>query len=198
MDSISNQNQLQSIEQYHLESSTQIAEIRAAESATALENTQGWQFENVTINAFHNDYVQLETQAQGFWNTPRSAEALTVAFSTEPRKMSLIELAEQIEDLKVVKRDPTPYQVEFWSKLTKPLSVFGLVLIALGFVIGSTREMGMGARLTFGIGVGFAFHYFQTLVAPMTIVFALPPAVAISVPIMLVWVVGMLVVRRVA
>ena len=185
------------IKQFRLSDLGQLEEVRAATSALPNENKKGWSLHDVNIVGYGEQFVQSHEQSHATWETPRSAESLTTAFTTEPRKMSLLELYEQIDDLIAVGQDPTEFQVQFWTKLTKPLSVLGLVLIALGFVIGSTREMGMGARLTFGIMVGFTFHYFQTLIAPVTVVFSLPPVIAISVPIVLVWSMGYLLIRRV-
>ncbi len=188
---------LEEISQYELDDAGQLITVREAESARPKGQQDGWDLENVTNTEFEADRVAVSRPQTATWDTPRSADSLMSAFTTEPRKMSTIQLYEQIADLRKAGEDPKEYQIEFWLKLTKPLSVLGLVLIAIGFVVGSTREMGMGARLTFGIAVGFAFHYFQTLVAPVTVVFALPPAVAISVPIVLVWAIGLVLLQRI-
>ncbi len=184
------------ISQYRLNDAGQLTQVREAESALPNDREDGWELADVTDTSFGTTQIEISQRKAATWNTPRSADSLTSAFTIEPRKMSLLQLYEQIDDLRAAGGDPKEYQIEFWLKLTKPLSVLGLVLIAIGFVVGSTREIGMGARLTFGIAVGFAFHYFQTLVAPVTIVFALPPAVAISIPIIMVWVIGLVLIRR--
>ncbi len=187
---------LAEVSQYQLNDTGQLTQVREAESATPNDREGGWELANVTDTSFGAERIEVSHTQAATWGTPRSADSLTSAFTIEPRKMSLLQLYEQIDDLMAAGEDAEEYQIEFWLKLTKPLSVLGLVLIAIGFVVGSTREMGMGARLTFGIAVGFAFHYFQTLVAPVTVVFALPPAVAISVPIIMVWTIGLVLIRR--
>ena len=194
--SINTADMLQEISQYEVNDDGQLTQVREAETARPIDQQGGWDLENVTDTEFEADRVAVSRPQSATWDTPRSADSLMSAFTTEPRKMSTLQLYEQIADLRAAGEDPTEYQIEFWLKLTKPLSVLGLVLIAIRFVVGSTREMGMGARLTFGIAVGFAFHYFQTLVAPVTVVFTLPPAVAISVPIILVWSIGLVLLHR--
>ena len=188
---------LQGISQYYVNDAGSLTRVRESRSARPMKQGEGWELAEVTNTAIDTRRIDVSTIQRATWDTPRSAESLMSAFTTEPRKMSLLQLYEQIDDLRKAGENAKEYQIEFWLKLTKPLSVLGLVLIAIGFVVGSTREMGMGARLTFGIAVGFAFHYFQTLVAPVTVVFALPPAVAISIPIIMVWAIGLVLLRRI-
>ena len=195
--SITASDTLQSVSQYRLDDVGNLSQVREAKTARPKNDEGGWELNEVSESSISAQRIDVTTPQNATWDTPRSADSLMSAFTTEPRKMSLLQLYEQIDDLRTAREDAREYQVEFWLKLTKPLSVLGLVLIAIGFVVGSTREMGMGARLTFGIAVGFAFHYFQTLVAPVTVVFALPPAVAISVPIIMVWAIGLVLLQRI-
>ena len=188
---------LQGVSQYSMDDVGNLSQVLEAKTARPKKDEGGWELDEVTETFIRAQRIEVTNPQSATWDTPRSADSLMSAFTTEPRKMSLLQLYEQIDDLHEAGEDATEYQVEFWLKLTKPLSVLGLVLIAIGFVVGSTREMGMGARLTFGIAVGFAFHYFQTLVAPVTVVFALPPAVAISIPIIMVWTIGLILLQRI-
>ena len=194
---IDSSEKLSRIEQFRLDDSGGLRNVRSAKSAVQSAAGGGWDLNEVSLVDYSNDDIVLSEKPSDNWVTSRTAESLAAAFTIEPRKMSVVQLSQQIDDLRVANQDPSDYLVEYWMKLTKPLSVLGLVLIAIGFVIGSTREMGMGARLTFGIAVGFAFHYLQTLIAPMSIVFEIPPVVAILVPVLLVWTFGLLLIRRI-
>lgn len=198
IDAIGDDLSLQGISQFQFDD--QGALQKSLWARTAIEDPQGegWHLFDVRETSIKADQVLNTLQDEARWETPRSADSLHSVFTTQPRKMSLLQLREQIDDLTATGQDPIEFQVEFWQKLVKPLSVLGLVLIALCFVVGSTREMGMGARLTFGIAVGFTFHYFQSLVAPLTVVFALPPMVVICVPIVLIWLIGLIMIRRVS
>ncbi len=195
--SITGTETLNGISQYTLDDVGDLSKVREARTARPNDDVGGWELDEVTETLINSQRINVTSPQSATWVTPRSADSLMSAFTTEPRKMSLLQLYEQIDDLREAGEDGREFEVEFWLKLTKPLSVLGLVLIAIGFVVGSTREMGMGARLTFGIAVGFAFHYFQTLVAPVTVVFALPPAVAISIPIVMVWAIGLVLLQRI-
>ena len=88
--------------------------------------------------------------------------------------------------------------MSFWSKALQPVAVLGLVLVALAFVTGPLREAGLGARLGAGIAVGLAFKYLVDVFGPMSVVFSIPPWLAMAVPVALSWIAGIVLVRRMA
>ena len=74
----------------------------------------------------------------------------------------------------------------------------GLVLIAMGFIVGPLREVGMGTRLAVGITVGLSFKYLQDLLAPASLLLSIPAWVAVLIPIVACFGVGWLFVKRAA
>ena len=92
----------------------------------------------------------------------------------------------------------TNYQLALWSRLLKPFSYFGLALMALAIVLGPMRSTGLGPRIALGLIVGLTFKYLQDLFAPMAVVFALPAALAVALPIGAIGLSGYLVIRRYA
>jgi lipopolysaccharide export system permease protein len=72
----------------------------------------------------------------------------------------------------------------------QPLSVLGLALLALGFILGPLREVGMGTRLSVGVFAGLGFKYLQDLFAPMSMVYEIPAAIAVLLPILACWMLG--------
>ena len=65
-------------------------------------------------------------------------------------------------------------------------------------MLGPLRELGIGRRLSIGVLVGLAFKYLQDLFAPMSLVYDIPAAVAVAIPIGVCWVAGYFALRRVA
>ena len=82
------------------------------------------------------------------------------------------------------------YQLAFWSKILQPFSVLGLALLALGFILGPLREVGIGVRLSVGVFAGLGFKYMQDLFAPMSMVYELPAPIAVALPIIACWALG--------
>ena len=69
----------------------------------------------------------------------------------EPRKMPLLGIHKQIAFLEQQSLPATEYKLVYWSRILKPLTFFGMALLALAIVIGPLRSSGMGQRLTIGI-----------------------------------------------
>ncbi len=131
------------------------------------------------------------------WHSDAGPELLSAKALLDPGKLSFTDLGFQIRHLSREGLDPTPYQIVLWSKALQPLAVLGLVLLAVGFVVGPLREAGLGARLAVGIAVGLTFKYLADVFGPMSIVFAIPPYLAMAAPIALAYLAGALLLRRV-
>ena len=124
------------------------------------------------------------------WDGQVDPRLLTVRVLVEPRKLSLEDLYRQIEYMDRERLNTSVYELAFWSKILQPFSVLGLALLALGFILGPLREVGMGVRLSVGVFAGLGFKYMQDLFAPMSMVYELPAPIAVSLPIIACWAVG--------
>lgn len=124
------------------------------------------------------------------WNGRVDPRLLTVRVLMEPRRLSLIDLHRQIDYMDRERLSADVYRLAFWSKIFQPLSVLGLALLALGFILGPLREVGMGVRLSVGVFAGLGFKYLQDLFAPMSMVYDLPAALAVLLPIVVCWALG--------
>ena len=140
----------------------------------------------------------VQTHETLHWRTRADPELLNVKSLLDPGRMSVAELARQIDYMEREGLDSSRHGVAWWSKVLQPLAVLGLVWLALGFVAGPLREVSMGARLSVGIAGGLAFNYLRELFAPMAVVVDFPPWLAVAIPIAACWLVGAVLVRRAA
>lgn len=124
------------------------------------------------------------------WNGRVDPRLLTVRVLMEPRRLSLVDLDRQIQYMDRERLAADVYRLAFWSKIMQPLSVLGLALLALGFILGPLREVGMGMRLSVGVFAGLGFKYLQDLFAPMSMVYDLPAVLAVLLPILACWALG--------
>ncbi len=127
---------------------------------------------------------------QARWDGQVDPRVLTLRVLMEPRRLALADLYRQIDYMDRENLSADVYRLAFWSKIFQPLSVLGLALLALGFILGPLREVGMGVRLSVGVFAGLGFKYLQDLFAPMSMVYDLPAALAVLVPILVCWAVG--------
>lgn len=170
---------------------------RYAKAATFRPTSGVWLLEDVVETSLGPSATSVRRYESLPWRSDANPETLSAKALFDPAKLSFADLAYQIDYLRREGLDATRYQVSFWNKALQPVAVLGLVLLAVGFVIGPLREVGMGARLTVGVAVGLAFKYLLDVFAPMSIVFAIPPWLAMSVPVAGCWLAGVLVIRRI-
>ena len=169
---------------------------RRADSAAYVPETGHWRLEDVVETRFQDSATSVSRVDAMVWESGTAPELLSAKALFDPAKLSLRDLASRIDYLVGEGLDATRYQVAFWAKLLQPAAVLGLVLLALAFVVGPMREAGLGARLAVGIAVGIAFKYLIDLFGPISIVFAIPPWLAMLVPVAVCWLAGAWLIRR--
>ncbi len=150
-----------------------------AESARILENA--WVMKDCTkktikgieIDTEHIDAFTLE----GFLN-PEQVSSLELP----PERLSTPDLIQYIEALKKSGQNAEHYSLALWRKLSLPLTTAAMALLSLGFVFGSTREMGAGLRITVGSFVGIALYLGEQLVTQIGTFLDLPSFVVAMAP----------------
>lgn len=188
------------VQQYELAADGQLAFSRRAARAVHQGDGDGggnWLLHDVAETRFplaqtaSNENGPPRTEVWRYetlpWHTDAGPQRLGTSAMFDPAKLSLAALRSQIDHLVAEGLDATRYQVAFWRKALEPAAVLGLVLLAVGCVLGPLREAGMGARLAVGVAAGLAFKYLLDLLAPMSTVFGLPPWLGMALPVAVCW-----------
>lgn len=171
---------------------------RHADRATYVDDAGHWLLRDVAETRFGAQGSTNHRYPELSWRIQAKPQVLSAKALFDPAKLSFADLRFQIDYMVREGLDPTRYQVALWGKALQPLAVLALVLVALAFVTGPLRESGLGARLGVGIAVGLAFKYLVDVFGPMSVVFAIPAWLAMSVPVAVCWIAGFVLVRRVA
>lgn len=95
--------------------------------------------------------------------------------TVKPEELSLSGLYDYVTYLKASEQDASRYELAFWRKLTQPLSIAVMMLMALSFVFGPLRSVTMGARVLSGVVAGFTFYISSEFFGPLTLVYGIPP-----------------------
>jgi len=163
-----------------------------------VDQDSGWLLHDVHETRLDLDSTVVRVYDTLPWRTRADPELLNVKSLLDPGRMSVAELARQIDYMQREGLDSSRHAVAWWSKVLQPVAVLGLVWLALGFVAGPLREVSMGARLSVGIAGGLAFNYLGELFAPMAVVVDFPPWLSVAIPIAACWLMGVALVRRAA
>lgn len=172
--------------------------VRATESAqgTPLSRSHGWELLDVQETIFDSKSSTTQQSSERVWNLESNFPSFRARVRRDPEDLSILDLHRHIDYLKSEGLNSGTFEIAFWSRLTTPAAVIGLVLVAVGFVLGPLRETGMGARLTAGIGAGVFFGYLQQTLGPLALLYNVPAVLGVFVPIVLMWGVGFLLLRR--
>ena len=186
------------VREYGFDATGRLVTLTEAARATWDPDTATWTLRDVRTSALRDAQViagRTALQARALDADLRSRPHASRA--RDPRQLTLGALWREIGRIDPDARERARLELAWGSRLLQPLGALGLVALALVFVIGPLREVTLGARIAAGIGVALAFKYLQDLFAPMAIVWALPPLLAVAIPIAVCWFAAVLGWRRV-
>jgi lipopolysaccharide export system permease protein len=165
--------------------------------ATSAHYDRGvWYLNNVHRTLFTDEGVKVEQQAEAEWETGLTPDVINLA-SMPPENLAIWELNEYIGYLRENGLASQRYQVALWVRIMAPLATSVMILMALPFVFGSTRALGVGARIMIGAMIGIVFYLFNSVFSRIGIVYDIPPELSAAIPTVLVFSVWFWMMRRV-
>ncbi len=75
-----------------------------------------------------------------------------------------------------------PFEVAFWAKIVSPVMTLVMVFLAVPFVFGSLRSVGIGQRVFAGSLLGTGFFLLTKILSHMAVVYELNPLFAATFP----------------
>jgi lipopolysaccharide export system permease protein len=142
--------------------------------------------------------VDVQHHESVLWHSEADPRQFSARVMVEPRKLSINDLLYQLGYMQREGLNATQYKLALWGKLFQPLSIIALTLLAVSFILGPLRSVGMGARLSTGLFVGLLFKYSQDLFGPLSVLYALPPWFAVLLPILITGFLGWRGIRQLA
>ena len=130
------------------------------------------------------------------WPTALSPDLLSVV-TVEPRTLSVFGLFQYIDYLETNGLSTEVYQQALWSKLTMPFITAIMMLLAIPFVFGPLRTVGVGSRILVGALIGIGFHLLNQMSSYMGLVFHINPMFSATVPAILALIISIVLLRRV-
>lgn len=139
------------------------------------QQDNNWLMRDVQItNMQDENVISKQEMDQMEWRTSLAPDKLAVV-TVKPEELSLSGLYDYVTYLKASEQDASRYELAFWRKLTQPLSIAVMMLMALSFVFGPLRSVTMGARVLSGVVAGFTFYISSEFFGPLTLVYGIPP-----------------------
>lgn len=170
--------------------------LRAATRAErARPEGEGWVLEGVSESVISPTGVGRITAAERVWDLALSSDFVGFAVVRAERASSA-DLARYVRFLRSNGQDPAVYELALWVKLSMPFTAAAMVLLAVPFVFGPLRSVGVGQRILAGALVGVAFHIVSQATSQLGLVYGLTPAIGATGPTVLILGLGAWLMRR--
>jgi lipopolysaccharide export system permease protein len=170
--------------------------LLAAYHVKALDfHNDQWLLHDVVKTTFSDNRTISQFMKKTSWDLTLNPNLLVVGL-IEPEEMSLITLHDYAQHLKQNGLQASAYQWEFWKRIFQPLMTLIMILLAIPFVLRSSRTVTTGWRVLFAISVGFTCYILNALLGQFSIVFQFSPLLAAMCPVVLFACVGYVFARR--
>ena len=110
----------------------------------------------------------------------------------EPDELTTWNIIKQIQFLSENKLRSGIFEVELYKRLIKPITLVAMILLAMLFIFGSTRDVTLGRKIFFGIALGLSFELLSRIAGAMAISFDFNPVLGTVLPTIVVMVIAMI------
>jgi len=183
------------VTRYRFDDQQRLQEASFSSRATFNQSENFWVEENVSSTLFLDRQTDTRKLVTRRWQTGLTPEVLSLNI-LPPDGLSIQALYSYIDFLEQRNSDTASYKLAFWQKVLQPLAIFGLVLVGIAFVFGPLRQATVGFRVFIGVLFGISFRLIQDILGPLSIVFELSPLLAILLPIVFCYCIGLHLLRR--
>ena len=87
----------------------------------------------------------------------------------EPEDLSTWTLIKQIRFLSDNKLRSGIFEVELYKRLIQPVTLIAMILLAMLFIFGSTRDVTLGRKIFFGVTLGLSFEMLSRIASAMAL-----------------------------
>ncbi|WGL17523.1 LPS export ABC transporter permease LptG [Microbulbifer bruguierae] len=181
------------ITRYRFDDDRQLQQVVFSERAHFVD--QRWELQNSRQTSLTPERASSGQEAQSYWNSDMSPDLFSLVVPM-PSDLSPRNLWSYGNFLDRKGEESARYWLAFWKKVLQPLTIAGLVLMAISFIFGPLREVTTGLRVFTGVIVGIVFQTLQDMLGPSSVVFGFPPFIAVLVPILASFLIGWLLLKR--
>jgi len=100
----------------------------------------------------------------------------------EPKDLTTFTILKQIQFLTDNKLRVEVFEVELYKRLVKPITLIAMILLAMLFIFGSTRDATLGRKIFFGLAIGLTFELISRIGGALALSFDFSPLLSTFVP----------------
>ena len=172
--------QLKGVRVYEFDDKSRLVMASEAKSGV-YQGERKWVMSDVEKTSLTEVRTEAVKHKQEIWTSvlePRLLNVLTI----QPEQMSAGSLNEYIQHLRDNKQKSLRYEIALWTKISYPLAVCAMMILALPFAYFQRRQGGVGGRLFTGIMLGLGFYFLNQLAAHLGLINEWAPAASALMP----------------
>lgn len=155
-----------------------------------------WILKGLRRTGIENESSVADEVDVASWTTDLDPQILKI-YQVKPEQLSIWQLSEYIAHLRSNKQDTANYDLEFWSKIMTPFATLVMLILAVPFVFKDARSGNLGRSLFAGIMIGLLFFISNQAFSFFVTLFNIPPFIGASLPTLLVFLVSVIMIRRI-
>lgn len=156
-----------------------------------------WFLKDVTLKRLSVNPTVTEHHDTLYWESYLTAQQVGL-LELPPRTMSPSQLYAYVRYLLETGQPAGRYELTLWQKLSRPIAVLVMVLLAVPAAFGPLRSVSVGRRIILALGAGILFSIGSQVIANAGLIFQLPPApTSLATPVVTA-VIALLLLRRIS
>lgn len=135
--------QLYGLNLWRFDENKKLSTVIFSEQVDYVANNE-WLMKDAVLTRLVNDIeISKESLPEYRWRTSLAPDKLAVV-TVKPEELSLTGLSDYVHYLKASEQDSSRYELALWRKVTQPISIAVMMLMALSFIFGPLRSVTMG------------------------------------------------------
>ena len=185
--------QLRGVRIYEFDDASRLRSVSFAKSGV-FQGDRQWLLTDVEKTSFTEVRTEVRNTPAAIWHSVLEPRLLNVLM-VQPDQMSAASLNSFAQHLRENRQKSLRYEIAMWSKITYPLAVLTMMVLALPFAYFQRRQGGVGGRIFAGIMLGLVFYFLNQLSAhlgllnewPAQASALLPTGVFLSLAMVMLW-----------
>ncbi len=141
----------------------------------------GWILENISRTELDDNGIRARHETEAAWDSIIKPDLLAMV-KINPDRLGIVSLVRYLRFLNQNAGDPQRYEHALWRKLSYPLGLVAMVLLAVPMVLRADRSVSVGQRVLIGAMIGLGFHLLNQTAGHLGVVYEVPAVLSAGTP----------------
>jgi lipopolysaccharide export system permease protein len=155
------------------------------EQVMKMENSKIFSIDNL------NDVDIISIKERNSYDKSVSFDkGLIDSLKKDPEELTTFSIINQIQFLSNNKLRSGVFQVELYKRFIRPVNLVAMILLAMLFIFGSTRDASLGRKIFIGVAISLSFEMLSRIGGAMSLSYNFNPFMSTVLPTIIVMLIG--------